>query len=182
MGKEVLSTVVEEVKLLIHYSVSVDSTPDVTHVNQLAVTIRYVKFTGPVERFLTILPMYGHTGAQIADYLLKFLAGQGIPIELCRGQSYDNASNMSGKYKGVQAVVRASSPYAAYVPCSAHSLNLVGKHVAEACSDGSEMFNLIQSLYNFFSGSTHRWTILKNNLEGLPVDKSLSETRRSATR
>lgn len=180
MGKEVLSTIVEEVKSLIHYSISVDSTPDVTHVDQLTVTIRYVKSTGPVERFLTFLPMYGHTGAQIADHLLKFLAEQGIPIELCRGQSYDNASNMSGKYNGVQAVVRKSSPYAEYVPCSAHSLNLVGKHAAEACSEGSEMFNLIQSLYNFFSGSTHRWAILKKHLEGLPVDKSLSETRWSA--
>ena len=82
--------------------------PDVTHVDQLTVTIRYVKATGPVERFLTFLPMYGYTGAQMAE--------QGIPIELYRGQSYDNASNVSGNYNGVQAVVQASSPYAEYVP------------------------------------------------------------------
>jgi hypothetical protein len=110
--------------------------------------------------------------------LLKFLAEQGISIELCRGQSYDNSSNMSGKYNGV--VIRTRSPYAKYVPCSAHSLNLVGKHATEACLLASEMYNLIQSLYNFVSASTHRWAILKKHLEGLPVDKSLLETRWSA--
>jgi hypothetical protein len=105
--------------------------------------------------------MHSHTGAQIADHLLKFLAEQGISIELCRGQLYDNALNMSGKYNRVQAVFRTHSPYAEYVPCSAHLLNLGWKHAAEACLEASEMFNLIQSLYNFFSASTHRWAILK---------------------
>ena len=77
-------------------------------------------------------------------------------------------------------VIRTCSPYAKYVPCSAHSLNLVGKHATEACLLASEMYNLIQSLYNFVSASTHRWAILKKHLEGLPVDKSLLETRWSA--
>ena len=180
MGKEVLSNIVEEVKSLIHYSISVDSTPDITHIDQLAVTIRYVKATGPVERFLTFIPMYGHTGAQIAELLLKFLSEQGVPIERCRGQSYDNASNMSGKYNGVQSIIRSRCPNADYVPCTAHSLNLVGKHAAEACSAAVAMFTFIQNVYNFFSASTHRWAVLKKHLEGLPVDKSLSETRWSA--
>ena len=60
MGKELLWIIVEEVKSLIHYSISVDSTPDVTHVDQLTVAIRYAKATSPVERFLTCLPMYGY--------------------------------------------------------------------------------------------------------------------------
>ena len=47
MGKQVASTIVKEVKSSIHYSISVDSTPDVTHIDQFAVTIRYVKATDP---------------------------------------------------------------------------------------------------------------------------------------
>ena len=41
------------------------------------------------------------------------------------GQGYDGASTMSGKEKGVQAIVKESYPLAVYVHCSAHILNLV---------------------------------------------------------
>ena len=67
-----------------------------------------------------------------------------------------------------------------YVPCTAHSLNLVGKHAAEACSAGVAMFSFIQNVYNLSSASAHRWAVLKKHLEGLPDDKYLSETRWSA--
>ena len=39
----------------------------------------------------------------MAKNLLDLLKDKGIGIVNCRGQSYDNASNMSGKYNGIQA-------------------------------------------------------------------------------
>jgi hypothetical protein len=48
---------------------------------------------------------------------MTFLDSVGINISDCRGQSYDNASNMSGKYAGVQALVKELSPHAIYIPC-----------------------------------------------------------------
>ncbi|XP_053594426.1 uncharacterized protein LOC128667613 [Microplitis demolitor] len=50
----------------------------------------------------------------------------------CRGQSYDNASDMSGIYSGVQARIKTLNPLADYAPCAAHSLNLVGTCAAES--------------------------------------------------
>jgi hypothetical protein len=47
--------------------------------------------------------MHGHTERELAESLLKFLEKHGIDIANCRGQSYNNASNMSGKYNGMQA-------------------------------------------------------------------------------
>ena len=174
MGKEVLPNIVEEVKSLIHYSISVDYTPDITHIDQLAVTIRCVKATGPVERFLTFVLMYGHTGTQIAELLLKFLSVQGIPIERCRGQSYDNASNMSGKYNGVQSIIRSRCPNADYVPCTAHSLNKSG---GQTCIRGLFSWSCNVQFYSeclqFFFGIYCSWAVLTKHLEGLPVDKSL---------
>ena len=49
-----------------------------------------------------------------------------MDIANCRGQLYDNASNMSGRYNGVQAIVKREYKYAVFVPCSNHSLNLIG--------------------------------------------------------
>jgi len=40
--------------------------------------------------------------------------------------SHNNASNMFGRYAGMQALLRNVNPLAFYIPCMTHSLNLVG--------------------------------------------------------
>ena len=107
------------------------------------------------------------------------LNNHSIDINNCRGQSYDNASNMSGKYTGLQTRVKEVNKLAVFIPCSAHSLNLVGTRAAECCSEALDFFRIIQKLYNFFSASTHRWDVLITHLKG-PVVKTLSNTRWSA--
>ena len=89
--------------------------------------------TGPIERYLTFLPMLSHTGKNIAETVIDYLKEKQIPNADYRGQSYDNASNMSGKYCGTRQVIKDECSYAAYVPCMAQSLNLVGKCAAESC-------------------------------------------------
>jgi len=56
----------------------------------------------------------------ILDNLRKF----GIDTQYLRGQGYDAATAMAGKYNGVQAYVKKEHPLALYVHFSAHSLNL----------------------------------------------------------
>ena len=73
---------------------------------------------GPVERFLAFLPMEDHTVQQIFASLVQHTSEKGINLADCRGQSYDNASNMSGKYNGVQALLKEKfGAVAEYVPC-----------------------------------------------------------------
>ena len=157
------------------------STPDVSNVDQLTCVIRYVLPSGPVERFVHFLPMMKHTGLELATRLLTFLDQHGIDIKKCRGQSYDNASNMSGKYNGMQAIILEKCQFAAFIPCAAHSLNLVGKCAAECCPGAVSFFDFMNQLYTYFSASTHRWRVLKEALGpgGLVVQK-LSTTRWSA--
>ena len=65
MGEKVLLAIVKEVLSAKYYSISVDSTPDVSHVDQLTFTVRYVKDSDPVERFLQFIPVhrtYLHSG------------------------------------------------------------------------------------------------------------------------
>jgi hypothetical protein len=40
---------------------------------------------------------------------------------------------MSGKYKGVKTRILQINNLAMYVPCNAHSLNLVGNDAAKVC-------------------------------------------------
>ncbi|KAB0789951.1 hypothetical protein PPYR_15766, partial [Photinus pyralis] len=79
-----------------YYSVSVDSSPDISHVDQLAFVIRTVTKDGnPVERFLGFKNNVGHKAEQLINSLLNALRTWDIDIKDCRGQSFDNASNMS---------------------------------------------------------------------------------------
>lgn len=118
----------------------------------------------PKERFLTFLPNCGHTGDATAKALLKFLGDHDIDILDCRGQSYDNASNMSGKYKGMQALILEKNKLSVFVPCCGHSLNLVGKAVANSCASAVQFFDFVQNLYVFFTASTEQYRILTEKL------------------
>lgn len=164
MGKQVLKKIINEVKLAKYFSISVDSTPDLSHVDQLTFIIRYVNDSVPVEKFLKFIPIIEHKSGYLAETILNFLDNHDIPIKDCRGQSYDNASNMSGKYTGLQARIKEKCEFATFVPCAGHSLNLVGVHAAGCVSEATKFFEIVQKVYNFFSGSTRRWNILTENL------------------
>lgn len=84
----------------------------------------------------------------------------GIDINNCRGQCYDNASNMSGTYKGVQARIKQINPLAEWVPCAAHTLNLVGVNSVNCCEETEQFFSFVQTLFNFSSKSTSRWQMI----------------------
>ncbi|CAB4019206.1 zinc finger MYM-type 1-like [Paramuricea clavata] len=180
LANRVHEYIVTEVKSAKYYSVSVDSTPDISHVDQLTCILRYVLPSGPVEQYLTFLQ--GHTGKELAESLLKFLKAHDIAIADCRGQSYNNASNMSGKYNGMQAIIRHQCNLAEYVHCATHSLNLVGQTAVGCCTLAIGFFRFLQGLYSFFSASPHRWKVLMDQLssEGLPTVKRMSDTRWSA--
>lgn len=173
--------IIDQIKKSGYFSISVDSTRDITHMDQLTIILRYVNNDGPVERFITFIHITSHTGAYLASCLLDFLKDNDIKIENCRGQSYDNASNMSGTYSGMQAEIKKCNSFIDYIPCIAHSLNLVGQSAVDCCIEAVSFFGYVQELYNFFSVSTHRWDILKKTLvKNCPVPKSKSNTRWSA--
>ena len=94
MGQKVLWVIVDEVLQANYYSISV--TPDISHVDQLTFTITYVKKVNVAERFLEVVPIRGYGAKHLADIVTQFLT------EKRRCQSYDNASNMSGCYTGLQ--------------------------------------------------------------------------------
>ncbi|KAF0706777.1 zinc finger MYM-type protein 1-like [Aphis craccivora] len=94
----------------------------------MAIVIQYCTLTSVHERLVQLSPIKSHTGESIFVLLEEFLEKAGLNIVNCREQSYDNASNMSGKYKELQAYVKNKCNLAVYLPCTAHSLNLVGVH------------------------------------------------------
>ncbi|XP_065667800.1 zinc finger MYM-type protein 1-like [Hydra vulgaris] len=169
-----------------YYSLILDCTPDISHMEQMTVVFRFVSATESSsekpaevvvsEHFVTFLELQDTTGANMTKVVIDKLQELGVNLDDMRGQGYDNGANMRGKYNGVQARIRQLNPRAFFVPCSAHSLNLVLNDAANCCMEAVAFFDLIQGIYNFFSASTHRWSILLNHLSDLTI-KPLSATR-----
>lgn len=107
MSEQVINTIVAELKSSTYYSISIDSTPDVSNIDQLSFVIRYINSIGePVERFLGFIENIGHKAEPLAEATFSILKKNDIDIKFLRGQSYDNAANMSGAYSGVQARIK----------------------------------------------------------------------------
>lgn len=90
---QVRETILDDLKTVGYFSLSKDSTLDLSYVDLLTVFVRYVSLDDEllIERFLTFLEMDSHTGESVAkivhDYFTKECK---IDFNQCRGQSYDN--------------------------------------------------------------------------------------------
>ena len=74
-----------------------------------------------------------------------------LEFEWIVGQSYNEASNMSGKYSGLQTKLHKLSRKALYIWCQAHRLNLLVEGLLKCSPQVTGTINLMQELYNFFT-------------------------------
>ena len=162
-----------------YYSIIVNSTPDSSHKEQNTFILRYLLKENGVftvcERFLKFADCSNKSGADIALLIIQTLEEFQISIADCRGQGYDNAANMTGKYNGVQKHILNLNSLAIFSPCGCHSLNLCGAEAAACCKHAITYFGVVQTVYNLFSSSPHRWEILLDEFGG--TLKGLSGTR-----
>ena len=56
--------------------------------------------------------------------IYSLLSHYNLNIQNIRGQGYDSTSNMRGESNGLQAVISNDCPYAYYIHCFAHRLQL----------------------------------------------------------
>ena len=68
--------------------------------------------------------MTGVTGRAIADNILLKLSQWQLELEHLRGQAYDGAGAMAGKYKGATSCIITKPPKALYTHCASHRFNL----------------------------------------------------------
>jgi len=128
-----------------------------------------------MNNFLILSLFIVHTGEALAANELEFLKRSGIDIANCRAQTYDNAANMSGRYRGLQAQIKEQNDLTFYISCATHSLNEVGDSSAKECLEAINFLSILQKLCVFFAASTHRWDVLlRNNKKSSKTLKSLS--------
>ncbi len=102
IGDKTVEAITAKVKQSNYFSVIMDCTPDAAHTEQLSVTLCSVQCDIGVgatvaEHFVGFLPVVDTSGAGLTDVFLGHMEKLGLDIERCRGQAYENGSNMRGK-------------------------------------------------------------------------------------
>lgn len=162
---EVLRVIVDEINSSGFFSLMVDEAKS-HRTQQLCICIRYLVGQEIKERVLAMEDVsLSRSALSLADVIFKKLGDLGLSA-LMVGQAYDGASVMSGIRNGLQAIVKNRNPYAIYVHCLAHKVNLV---LVAACKDNDlscNFFNIMQCLYQYFSyPDTHaEFKIVQNEL------------------
>lgn len=109
-----------------------DETSDISNVEQVALVVRYVDGVNCSysvrEDFLGFFSTADSTGETLTQLLLDRLRKLDPDPAHIVGQGYDEAGNVSGKVRGIQARIREQYPAAVYVHCRNHALNLAIVH------------------------------------------------------
>ncbi|KAF7247743.1 Zinc finger MYM-type protein 1 [Varanus komodoensis] len=96
-----------------YYSVILECTPDVNHIEQMTMIVHYVDVIKPSdtempepeimikEHYLGFIPLKETTGAFRTETPIGQLEKMGLPLENLHGQGYDSGSNMNDKENGL---------------------------------------------------------------------------------
>ncbi|KAK9132619.1 hypothetical protein Scep_012147 [Stephania cephalantha] len=103
----------------------VDEAKDAGGKEEMAIVLRFVDGQGSIkERFFDIVQVENTAASTLKKSVCNSLARYNLLIDDLRGQGYDGASNMRGAWNGLQALFLKDCPYAYYVHCFAHRLQL----------------------------------------------------------
>lgn len=108
------------------FSIMMNGTRDQSGKEQQAICLRYVDHDLVVhEDFIGLYEVSSTTGENLAKVVKDVLLHLNLSITSLRGQAYDGAANMAGKYSGAQAIIKREQPLAPFVHCGAHCVNLI---------------------------------------------------------
>lgn len=120
-----LSGIAAEVKKCGFYALMADEARSYKK-EQLSVVIRYVNNLEVEERFLAFIDCSSARHAQgLATYILELMKKCDLHDLPVVAQSYDGASVMAGKHRGLQTIIKETHPQAIYIHCLAHRYNIL---------------------------------------------------------
>ncbi|XP_030945714.1 uncharacterized protein LOC115970193 [Quercus lobata] len=144
------------------FCIMVDEARDESMKEQMAVVFRYVDAEGFVkECFFGLIHVVDTAALTLKKGIYSLLSQYCLDIQNIRGQGYDGASNMRGMWNGLQALILNDCPYAYYIHCFAHHLQLTLVKVSKQVVPISYFFLTLLFLIKIVSASCKRNEQLK---------------------
>jgi hypothetical protein len=156
LANKVRKKICEEVRDA-KFCILIDEAKDASNKEQMAIVLRFVDIQGFLRErffFFCIVHVSDTTSLTLKKEICDTLARYNLHIINMPGQWYDGTSNMHGTWNGLQALFLKDCPYAYYVHCFAHRLQL-----ALVAAVGNEI-----SIWLFFS----KLTIIINLISASP--------------
>jgi hypothetical protein len=162
--KEILNVIADKVQKAIRseigdakFCIIVDESRDESRREQMALVIRFVDKDGFIrERFLDIVHVHDTYSATLKQEICSVLSALKLDVQNIRGQGYDGASNMRGEWNGLQAKFLDECPYAYYVHCFAHQLQLALVAASKEVTEVHNFFDHLALIVNTGLSSTKR--------------------------
>ena len=167
LAEDIRKRVIDEIKEAGMFSVSADTTPDLSKRDQMSVICRYVNEEGqPMERLLSMHKTSSKKGIETATEIISTLQNNSLSTDELCFQSYDFTNSMSGRFKGTQKMLQEKlQREIPYIPCQGHRANTVVEHSCNSSTIIKDMLNILERIYVFFTGSTKR--LVEKNFENL---------------
>ncbi|KAH9743315.1 TTF-type domain-containing protein [Citrus sinensis] len=153
------------------FCILVDEALDESDKEQMAIILRYVDCDGYIrERFFEVVNVMETIAVTLKKEICNVLARYDLLVENIRGQGYDGASNMRGAWNGLQALFLKDCPYAYYIHCFAHQLQLALVAASNDVPDVWLFFSALGSIVNVLTSSAKRLSELKSVWEAEIID------------
>ena len=162
MGNLVRKEIVECVNESVFYSLSVDGTTDISLCEQMAITLRFAQGMEVKEHLIDMAQCEETTGEAITEEIKCSLERNNIQLRQYVGSSFDGASNMQSKHKGVATRIQELAPMSINVYCGAHESDLVMKACCHSSVTAVDIYGTdikpgeLQELSSFLYGDARK--------------------------
>ncbi|KAI3727780.1 hypothetical protein L6452_16400 [Arctium lappa] len=127
-----------------------------------AVVLRFVDKCGIVQEiFIGVVHVMDTSALSLKSALDALFAKHRLSFTKVRGQGYDGASNMSGKFNGLKALILNDNESAFYIHCFAHQIQLVVVAVAKKHDGVKDFFDLLALVVTVVNSSCKRKDMLR---------------------
>ncbi|XP_057730160.1 uncharacterized protein LOC130945466 [Arachis stenosperma] len=154
------------------FCIIIDEARDESKREQMSVVLRFVDKHGCVqERFFDLIHVSDTCSLTLKTEISSVLSRHNLDVQNLRGQGYDGASNMRGEWNGLQALFLKDCPFAYYIHCLAHRLQLALVSAAKEVCYVHQFFSKLTLIVNVVTVSPKRHDQLRvaqaNNIANL---------------
>ncbi|XP_025693094.1 uncharacterized protein [Arachis hypogaea] len=160
------------------FCIIIDEARDESKREQMSVVLRFIDKHGCVqERFFDLIHVSDTCSLTLKTEISSVLSRHNLDVQNLRGQGYDGASNMRGEWNGLRALFLKDCPFAYYIHCLAHRLQLALVSAAKEVCYVHQFFSKLALIVNVVTVSPKRHNQLRvaqeNNVANLIADDQL---------
>ncbi|XP_077215547.1 uncharacterized protein LOC143850140 [Tasmannia lanceolata] len=146
------------------FCIIVDEARDESMREQMALILVFVNKDGFIrKRCFDLVHVRDTTALTLKKEICAVLSRHNLNIQNIRDQGYDGASNMRGEWNGLKALFLKDCPYAYYVHCLAHQLQLALIGASREVIPIHQSFSKLSSIVNTIGASCKRHDELQSN-------------------